>query len=114
MAVLDPSPTPYKIMEKLLFLGIDKITKPTRIHCLDEKYELYKFNVLTNRPKYAIGYCKKNGYSLVKDTLFGYKHVKRYSFCGAPIVVFYDNLEEAKEVLRLYVLDKYCADINIW
>jgi hypothetical protein len=98
-------------MKKLLFLGIDKITKSKKIFCLDEKYE---FNVLTNRPKYAIGYCKKNGYSLVKDTLFGYKHVKRYSFGGARIVVFYDNLEEAKEVLRLYVLDKYCADINIW
>ena len=98
-------------MKKLLFVGIDKITKPTKIFCLYEKDE----NVLTKfHPPYAIGYCEKNGYSLVKNTLFGYKNVKMHSFGGASIVAFYDNLEEAKKILRYYVLDKYCGNINDW
>ncbi len=98
-------------MHKFLFIGINKIDKPSKILCLNEKYE----NVFTKfRPKYAIGYCEKNGYSLVKNTLFGYKNVKTHSFGGASIVAFYDNLEEAKETLRYYVLDKYCGDISGW
>jgi hypothetical protein len=98
-------------MKKMLFVGIDKIFKPIKIKFLNENYQ---YNSLIGNPKYAIGYCGKNGYSLVKNTLFGYKYVKMYSFGGAPIIAFYDNLNEARETLRAYVLDKYCGDISGW
>jgi hypothetical protein len=93
-------------MKKILFVGVDKIFKPIIFKFLNENYQ--------GLSKYAIGYCEKNGYSLVKNTLFGYKYVKMYSFSGAPIIAFYDNLNEARETLRAYVLDKYCGDISGW
>ena len=88
-------------MQKRFF---NKIAQPSEIFTFHlNKRILYG----TNRPKYAIGFCQKNGYSIVKNTLFGYKNITELSFGGASFINCFDNFQEAKEHLQWWVLAKY-------
>ena len=88
-------------MQKRFF---NKIAQPSEIFTFHlNKRILYG----TIRPKYAIGFCQKNGYSIVKKTLFGYKNITEFSLGGASLINCFDNFQEAKEHLQWWVLAKY-------
>lgn len=119
---------------EMIFVGVGK-KRPavSKVFCLNPKYEIkdkYSFSIPIMpcfgmprdpiRPKYAIGFCKDNGYFIVKDSFFGYRAVVEFSFGGAPIIVCYSNpkdsslgnpedagFKKTQERLKFYLIYKY-------